>query len=60
MDDFVRTFEVTFEHEGKVTSKWETKAPSLPSVVQQVGEGLAEVMRSEGCDAVRIIPKAWQ
>ena len=56
----VRTFEVTLEREGKVTSKWETRAPSLPIAVQQVVEGLTEVMRTEGCDAVRIIPKAWQ
>jgi hypothetical protein len=55
----VRTFEVTFEREGKVTSKWEGKAPSLPVVVQRVGERLADVMRTEGCDAVRIIPKGW-
>jgi len=60
MEEGVRTFEVTLEREGKATSKWETKAPSLPVVVQQVGEGLAEVMRTEGCDAVRIIPKGWQ
>jgi len=60
MEEGVRTFEVTLEREGKPTSKWETKAPSLPVVVQQVGEGLADVMRTEGCDAVRIMPKGWQ
>ena len=51
---------MTLAREGTVTSKWEFKAPSLPVVVQQVGEGLAEVMRTEGCDAVRIIAKGWQ
>lgn len=60
MTENVKTFEVTFEREGKATSRWETKAPSLPVVVQRIGEGLAEVMRTEGCDAVRIIPKGWQ
>jgi len=56
----VRTFEVTLEREGKATSKWETKAPSLPVVVRQVGDGLAEVMRTERCDGVRITLKGWQ
>jgi len=60
MEEGVRTFEVTLERNGKATSKWETKAPSLPVVVQNVGERLAEVMRTERCDAVRIIPKGWQ
>ena len=60
MEKGVRTFEVTLAREGKVTSTWEIKAPSLPMAVQQVGEGLAEVMRTEECDAVRIIPKVWR
>ena len=60
MEEGVITFEVTLERQGKATSKWETKAPSLPVAVQRVGEELAEVMRTEGCDAVRIILKGWQ
>jgi hypothetical protein len=60
MEEDVRTFEVTLEREGKATSRWETKAPSLTVVVQNVCEELAEVMQTEGCDAVRIIPKGWR
>ena len=36
MEEGVITFEVTLERQGKATSKWETKAPSLPVAVQRV------------------------